>query len=127
MEVEVRLLRRTLDAVVAETGLPAEPSLAAAFRRGLALLDGTAAFPETGDAGLDEALRMVADLDAAEALDSWRVLHRQRRFEALEPTVTDGEDENRRLRERLLGARQIETLDLSAQARRIFSHREPSS
>ena len=123
----MRLLARALDAAVAETGLPPEQALELAFRRGLARIEGTDPLARTGDERLDDALESVAELEAAAVVNGWRVLQRLRHIEDLEPAVERGEAENQLLRKRLLGAQQVETLDVPAMARRLFSHREPKA
>lgn len=122
----VRLLARTAEALLAETGLAAEEAATVAFRRGVAALSGREPLPPSGDAELDELLAAVLDLDAAATLNGWRVLDRQRHYEQIEPSVGRLAEENAALRARLIGTRHIETVDLAAAAQRLFrSRRQP--
>ncbi len=95
--LEVRLLDRTADALARARGLPLEEAVAEAFRRGLGVLSGREPLPNTEDAELDDLIATVMETEAGEALNAWRVLHRLRQYENLEPEVERLQADNKRL------------------------------
>ncbi|GEM_PF-5202811 len=106
----VCLTERMAADLQAATGLPLEAALAAAFRRGLELLSGR------HESGATDAL----ELEAAEALNTWRVLHRLRENTELEASVERLESENARLRTRLRPLPGAELYDQEAAIKRLF-------
>jgi acyl-CoA reductase-like NAD-dependent aldehyde dehydrogenase len=110
---------------VAQTGSPAAEAVGVAFQCGLGLLAGREALARTSQPEVDQVAASLLEADANAALNAWRVLHRLRRHEALEPLVEQLRDENQELMARLVPARRIETIDQAAALERLFGRRRP--
>ena len=123
-ERTVRLTARIAAELETGTGMALDRALEAAFRRGLGLLSGREPLRTDATTQARDAELAAVETEAAEMLNTWRVLARLADYEALDASVDRLEQENRALRPRMRVLPDAALYDQQAAVRRLFGRRE---